>query len=115
MSTLRKLLLLLSVLILVMSSSLAFAQDEEEEEMEEEPYCTEEIRDENLEAEVYIPLISKGFQHQFWQAVRLGAEQAAEDCGVEITFEGPESESQVDRQMEMLQTALDREPDAIAF
>jgi len=25
----------------------------------------------------YIPLISKGFQHQFWQAVKQGAEQAA--------------------------------------
>ena len=27
--------------------------------------------------DVYIPLVSKGFQHQFWQAVKLGAEQAA--------------------------------------
>ena len=27
--------------------------------------------------EPYIPLISKGFQHQFWQAVKLGAEQEA--------------------------------------
>ena len=26
--------------------------------------------------ETYIPLVSKGFQHQFWQAVRSGAEQA---------------------------------------
>jgi ribose transport system substrate-binding protein len=85
-------------------------------EVEEEvPYCTPEIAAENLEAGVYIPMISKGFQHQFWQAVRLGAEQAAEDCGVEITFEGPESEAQVDRQMDMLQAALDREPDAIGF
>nr|PZN53560.1 MAG: BMP family ABC transporter substrate-binding protein [Chloroflexota bacterium] len=78
-------------------------------------FCTEEVRQQMQEQEVYIPLISKGFQHQFWQAVRLGAEQAAEDCGVEITFEGPETESMVDRQIEMLQTALDRGPDAIAF
>jgi ribose transport system substrate-binding protein len=27
--------------------------------------------------EVYIPLVSKGFQHQFWQAVKQGADQAA--------------------------------------
>jgi len=26
----------------------------------------------------YIPLISKGFSHQFWQAVKLGSEMAAE-------------------------------------
>jgi ribose transport system substrate-binding protein len=63
----------------------------------------------------YIPVISKGFQHQFWQAVRQGAEKAAVDLNVDITFEGPESESQVDKQIEMLQTALDKKPAAICF
>ena len=63
----------------------------------------------------YIAIISKGFQHQFWQAVRLGAEQAAEEFGVEITFEGPETEAYVDQQIQMLQTALDKQPDAIGF
>ena len=81
----------------------------------EEKYCTPEIAAENQAAGITIPMISKGFQHQFWQAVRLGAEQAAEDCGVIMTFEGPENESQVDRQMDMLQAALDLEPDAIGF
>ncbi len=63
----------------------------------------------------YIPVISKGFQHQFWQAVKLGAENAAKDLNVDITFEGPENESQVDKQMEMLQAALDKKPAAICF
>ena len=63
----------------------------------------------------YIAIISKGFQHQFWQAVRLGAEQAAEEFGVEITFEGPDTESDVEQQMQMLQTALDKQPDAVGF
>ncbi len=66
-------------------------------------------------AKPYIPLISKGFQHQFWQAVRLGAEQAAKDYNVDITFEGPESESMVDKQIEMLQAALDKHPSAIGL
>ena len=66
-------------------------------------------------AKPYIPIISKGFQHQFWQAVRSGAEKAATDFNVEITFEGPESESQVDKQIEMLQTAIDKKPAAICF
>ena len=56
----------------------------------------------------YIPVISKGFQHQFWQAVKLGSEKAAKEFDVDITFEGPETESQVDKQMEMFQTALTR-------
>ncbi len=66
-------------------------------------------------AKMYIPVISKGFQHQFWQAVRQGSEQAAKDLGVEITFEGPENESQVDKQMEMLQADLNKKPSAICF
>lgn len=63
----------------------------------------------------YIPVISKGFQHQFWQAVKTGAEQAAEDYNVRITFEGPESEAMVDKQVEMFQTALDKNPAAICL
>ncbi|KZM57674.1 MAG: BMP family ABC transporter substrate-binding protein [Bacillaceae bacterium] len=63
----------------------------------------------------YIAIVSKGFQHQFWQAVKKGAEQAAKEFDVEITFEGPESESQVDKQIEMLRTAIDKKPDAIGF
>jgi len=64
---------------------------------------------------MYIPMISKGFQHQFWQAVKSGAEKAAAELNVEITFEGPETESQVDKQLEMLQVALDKKPSAIGF
>jgi ribose transport system substrate-binding protein len=66
-------------------------------------------------AKPYIPVISKGFQHQFWQAVKQGSEKAAADFNVDITFEGPESESQVDKQIEMLQTALDKHPSAICL
>ena len=64
---------------------------------------------------VYIPLISKGFQHQFWQAVKIGADKAAAEFDVEVTFEGPDSESQVDRQIDMLSAALAKSPAAIGF
>ncbi|QEO13358.1 ABC transporter substrate-binding protein [Agromyces intestinalis] len=63
----------------------------------------------------YIALISKGFQHQFWQAVKAGAEQAADEFDVEISFEGPDTEADVDQQIQMLQTALDKSPAAIGF
>ncbi|MDI9349290.1 MAG: ABC transporter substrate-binding protein [Candidatus Symbiobacter sp.] len=65
--------------------------------------------------EMYIPLISKGFQHQFWQAVKQGAEQAAKDYKVKITFEGPESETMVDKQIDMLTAALAKKPAALGF
>jgi len=67
------------------------------------------------EAKLYIPVISKGFQHQFWLAVKAGAEKAAVDYDVTITFEGPENESMVDKQMDMLQVAIDKNPAAICF
>jgi ribose transport system substrate-binding protein len=63
----------------------------------------------------YIPIISKGFQHQFWQAVKAGADKAAADFNVEITFEGPETETQVDKQIDMLQAALSKNPQAICL
>ena len=63
----------------------------------------------------YIAIISKGFQHQFWQAVKAGAQQAADEFDVEITFEGPDTEADVDQQIQMLQTALDKNPAAIGF
>ena len=68
-----------------------------------------------LAQEVYIPLVSKGFQHQFWQAVKQGAEQAGRDLKVKVTFEGPETEAMVDKQIDMLSAALAKKPNAIGL
>ncbi|GIL14049.1 MAG: LacI family transcriptional regulator [Chloroflexota bacterium] len=118
MKTFTKLFLLMMSLLLVVG--MVYAQEATPEATEEAieeaaPYCTEEVREEMAALDIYIPVISKGFQHQFWQAVKAGAEKAAEDCGVTVTFEGPETEAMVDKQLEMLQTALDKQPDALVF
>ncbi len=63
----------------------------------------------------YIAIVSKGFQHQFWQAVKQGAEQQAAKDGVTITFEGPATESEVEAQMNMLTAALAKKPAALGF
>src|SRR5258708_27809864 len=65
--------------------------------------------------DTYIPLISKGFQHQFWQAVKAGAEQSAKEHNVRITFEGPETEAMVDKQIDMLSAALAKKPQALGI
>jgi ribose transport system substrate-binding protein len=62
-----------------------------------------------------IALVSKGFQHQFWQAVKKGAEEKADELGVTMTFDGPASETEVDAQLQMLQAAIERQPDAIGY
>jgi ribose transport system substrate-binding protein len=63
----------------------------------------------------YIAIVSKGFQHQFWQAVRKGAQQEADKEGATISFDGPPSESDVEQQITMLQTALNKNPKALGF
>ncbi|AEC02842.1 ABC transporter substrate-binding protein [Parasphaerochaeta coccoides] len=63
----------------------------------------------------YIAVVSKGEQHDFWQQVKKGSAAAATDFGVDITFEGPPSESDVQRQVEMLNSALAKNPNAIAL
>ena len=64
---------------------------------------------------MYIPVISKGFQHQFWQTVKLGSEDAAKQYDVEITFEGPPSEADIQPQVQMLVNAMAKKPAAIAL
>lgn len=63
----------------------------------------------------YIAVIAKGFQHKYWQTVRSGAEDAAKDLGVTITYEGPDTEAQIDKQVEMLDAALAKNPIAICL
>ena len=67
------------------------------------------------EGDVTVALVSKGFQHQFWQAVKQGAEKRAEELGISVTFDGPAAETEIDGQLQMLQAAIDKKPDAIGF
>jgi ribose transport system substrate-binding protein len=62
-----------------------------------------------------VAIISKGEQHQFWQAVKKGALDEATKLGVTATYTGPATESEVDKQLTMLQTALSNSPAAVCF
>lgn len=63
----------------------------------------------------YIAVISKGFQHQFWQTVLKGAQDAAAKYDVDMTFDGPPSESDVNIQVDMLNAAIAKKPKALAL
>ena len=67
------------------------------------------------EEKMYIPVMAKGFQHQFWQTVYAGAQAAAAEYGVEIYFDGPASETNIDEQVEMLKSEMAKNPVAIAL
>ena len=91
----KKLLALLIVMVMVASlgiSTLAIAEDT-----------------------LYIPVMAKGFQHQFWVAVKTGAEAAAADYGVEIYFNGPASETEIDAQVNMVKAEMAKNPKAMAL
>ena len=63
----------------------------------------------------YFPIIAKGFSHQFWQAVKAGAEEAAKTNGVTITFEGPNTEAEIDKQTDILNAAIAKKPQGLGF
>jgi ribose transport system substrate-binding protein len=60
-------------------------------------------------------MVSKGFQHQYWQVVKKGAEQAAADFGVELTFDGPPAESDIAIQVDMTKAAINKKPAVLAL
>lgn len=62
-----------------------------------------------------IYLVSKGFQHRFWQAVRDGAMEAGEDYNYNIEFVGPDNEQAITQQIDQLTTAFQQGPVAIGF
>ena len=62
-----------------------------------------------------IYLVSKGFQHQFWQAVLQGAEDAAKEYGVEIDFQGPDNESAYAEKVQQLNNAINNNPAVIGL
>ena len=64
---------------------------------------------------LYIPVMAKGFQHQFWQAVAKGSEAAAADLGVEIYFDGPASETEIQAQVDMVKKEMAKNPKALAL
>jgi len=63
----------------------------------------------------YIAVISKGFQHKFWQTVLAGAQDAANKYNVDMTFDGPPSESDIQVQVDMVNAALAKNPAALCL
>lgn len=63
----------------------------------------------------HFEIVSKGFQHQYWVAVKNGAEARAAELGVTINFVGPNTESDIADQVQMLNNAINASPNGIGF
>ncbi|MCJ8343670.1 MAG: substrate-binding domain-containing protein, partial [Cetobacterium sp.] len=62
-----------------------------------------------------IAMVSKGYQHEFWKTVELGAKDAGKKAGVEVNFIGPEKESEVGKQVGMVENGINKKVDIIAL
>lgn len=93
--------------------------DEPKKEETKQEVKQEEKQDEKKEETTgekpHIDVIAKGFQHQFWKAVELGAKKAADEFGVTMTFQGPDNESAIAQQLEYLNAAIAKKPAAICL
>ena len=81
----------------------------------EAPATATEAPAEQPAGKPYIAIISKGFQHQFWQTVKMGADEAAAKYNVNITFDGPPSESEISTQIDQLNAVLAKNPAALCL
>ena len=68
-----------------------------------------------LAEQLHINVIAKGVQHQYWKAVEQGTQKAAQDLNVVVTFQGPDNESNIKKQVEYFNSAIDSKPDAICL
>ena len=118
----KKLIALLLALVMVIGLVACGAKEEAAAPAEKEeaaaPAETEAAAPAETEAaaeKLYIPVMAKGFQHQFWQAVAAGSQAAAEEYGVEIYFDGPASETEIAAQVNMIEQEMAKNPKALAL
>ncbi|MBI2434634.1 MAG: ABC transporter substrate-binding protein, partial [Candidatus Hydrogenedentes bacterium] len=66
-------------------------------------------------APLEIAVIPKGLAHQFWLTVKAGAEAAGKELGAEIIWQGPAKETEIAKQINIVEDMISREVDAIVL
>lgn len=61
------------------------------------------------------PVIVKSFQSTYWQAALVGMDLAADELGVSYTAQGPNAESDIADQVNMLNSAIESKPAGIGL
>ena len=60
-------------------------------------------------------VVVKSFQSTYWQAAKQGIDTAAKELGVKCNTTGPNAESDIADQVNMLNNAINKAPDGIAL
>lgn len=62
-----------------------------------------------------VTVIGKANASEYWSKVKEGTMAAGEELGVEVVFNGPDTESEGDKQLNQLQSAINDKPLGIGF
>ena len=110
-------LMLCAAMVTSMSATAAFAAEEKEDAATEESADSTAAEDptaqfDGLKAnEAYeFPMMVKSFQSTYWDAAQEGMKKAAEELGVTYKPQGPNSESDIADQVNMINTAIASNP-----
>ena len=110
-------LMLCAAMVTSMSATAAFAAEEKEDAATEESADSTAAEDptaqfDGLKAnEAYeFPMMVKSFQSTYWDAAQEGMKKASEELGVTYKAQGPNSESDIADQVNMVNTAIASNP-----
>ena len=76
---------------------------------------TEEGGESSGGGDYHFEVVVKSFQSTYWQAAIQGIDAAKEELGVEVNTTGPNAESDIADQVNMLNNAISQAPDGIAL
>jgi ribose transport system substrate-binding protein len=62
-----------------------------------------------------IAVIPKGLVHQFWLTVKAGSDAAGKELGVDIIWKGPEKETEIDKQINIIEDMINRKVNALVM
>ena len=109
--------MLCAAMVTSMSATAAFAAEEKEDAATEESADSTAAEDptaqfDGLKAnEAYVfPMMVKSFQSTYWDAAQEGMKKASKELGVDYKPQGPNSESDIADQVNMINTAIASNP-----
>jgi len=102
MKSMNKNIILISVIMIIAISVILFYQNKQKE---------------NDDKKMSVVFISKRLakNHDFWSSLVEGIQMAATDYEIDIKIMGPDSETEIELQNEMILSAIEMKPDAIVL
>ena len=97
------------------SEGTAAPAEEKKEEAAPAEEKKEEASTETAGGNYKFEIIVKSYQSSYWQAAVTGVNQAAEELGVTVSCTGPNAESDIADQVNMLNSAINNAPDGIGL